>query len=274
MKHPRPSSAQPLENKPRRARGKLFTWGAANADGLALAAVCVILLIACWQPRRVQACGVSGPDGVWSCSLSEHEEEERPRWTVGANASYTATRLRFGQGLQAVNKRSALVATASYAPTAALTLRASAGAGLTGSLRTMDEVHDLDVGPTAAIGAGYRVRAQNPFVLLSAVLSFASARTSQQTYAVRSARYTAFDLRLGAALGWSLWDVLRVYMIARVFGGPIFWRYQGQARTGTDAYHVQLGAGLGWLIAERLNLYLEGIPLGESGLAAGTAVIF
>jgi hypothetical protein len=60
----------------------------------------------------------------------------------------------------------------------------------------------------------------------------------------------------------------------RAFGGPVFWRYQGVAVTGTDTHHYQLGAGLALGLGERVGLFAEGIPLGEQALSAGVSVSF
>ncbi|MFI5309127.1 MAG: hypothetical protein ACHQ53_17355, partial [Polyangiales bacterium] len=97
--------------------------------------VCAVLALeamAC--PTEAFACGVSGPDGVWSCSLEEHDEELRPRWHVGASGLYTVTTLNFGHGLRGDQQRSAALASLTYAPTRRFTLQASAGAAFGGAL--------------------------------------------------------------------------------------------------------------------------------------------
>lgn len=218
------------------------------------------------------ACGVSGPDGVWSCSLAEHEEEERPRWTAGASALYTATALRFGDGLRGDETRGAALASASYAPTADLSFQLSAGAAFGGSLAMPDGTYTFAAGPTGAIGATYRLLTGQPFLTLSGVLSGTTAKTRGDNG--DRARYTAFDLRLGAACGLTFWNAVSPYAVARVFGGPVFWHYEGASRTGTDAYHVQLGVGLSALVSERVNLFFEGIPLGERAFSGGAALVF
>jgi hypothetical protein len=61
--------------------------------------------------------------------------------------------------------------------------------------------------------------------------------------------------------------------LARAFGGPVFWRYQGEAVTGTDTHHYQLGAGLA-LRPKNLNAFVEGVPLGELALSLGGGLAF
>jgi hypothetical protein len=87
-------------------------------------------------------------------------------------------------------------------------------------------------------------------------------------------RYSAFDLRLGAVVGTTFFDRLSPYALGRVFGGPVYWRYQGAAVTGTDTHHYQLGAGLALMLARRLDIFAEAVPLGERSLSAGASVSF
>jgi hypothetical protein len=220
------------------------------------------------------ACGVSGPDGVWSCSLEEHDEELRPRWHVGAAYVYTSTALRFSHDVRAEQTRNAVVATAAYAPSPRLTWTFSAGAAFAGELRLPDGNYALSVGPSGAAGVAYRILEGQPFVVLTGLLSASTASSQRQGQPADTARYSAFDLRLGAVVGATLWDQLSPYALARVFGGPVFWHYHGEAVTGTDVYHYQLGAGVSWLIANRCDLFFEGVPLGERALSGGASVSF
>jgi hypothetical protein len=64
--------------------------------------------------------------------------------------------------------------------------------------------------------------------------------TSQLTYGSSTAGgvgYDALDLRVGAAVGTTLWKVLAPYEVGRAFGGPVYWRYQGASIVGTDDHH-------------------------------------
>ena len=218
-----------------------------------------------------RACGISGPNGVWSCSLEEHEEETRLRWTLGVASSYTRTNLKFTDGLRAGQSRVSLVATGAYALTRRFSLRASAGAALAGELRAPEGNHELTPGPVAALGADYRLLDAPAFLLLGATLSGTTTRTQRGD---AREHYSAFDLRLGAALGLTFFESLSPYALLRVFGGPVFWRYAGSARSGTDRYHYQVGLGLAWLIAEHVNLVVEGSPLGERSLSGAVAAVF
>lgn len=234
---------------------------------LALSVIAVVL----FQSSAASACGVSA-SGVASCSLAEHDEAVRPRWAVGVSGSYTSTRLRFSDDLHAEQVRYATLATLAYLPTPKLVLQAGAGAAFGGGLTLPDGEHRFTPGPAALVGADFRAFDDDRlFLMLTSAFSFTTARTDAPGVASQS--YTALDLRLGAQFGVVLARVLRPYAVARVFGGPIFWHYQGEDVTGTDTHHYQLGAGLAVRVSKRFNCFAEGIPLGEQGLAVGIGLV-
>ena len=239
---------------------------AVESGMLALATFGLTLL----EAPFAQACGVSA-SGVASCSLAEHDETVRPHWAAGVSGLYTSTRLRFSDDVHADQVRYATLATLAYLPTAKLVLQAGAGVAFGGSLSLPDGEHPFTPGPTALLGADYRLFDDGRyFLLLTSGLSFTTARTD--TPAGASEGYTAFDLRLGVQFGIALARVLRPYALARVFGGPIFWHYDGAAVTGTDTHHYQLGAGLAVRLTKTLNLFAEGVPLGEQAIALGVGL--
>ncbi len=223
--------------------------------------------------RAATACGTSGPDGVSACSLAEHDEAERPRWRLGLSGVYTSTALHFSNDVHADEMRGATLLSLSYSPTRAFSVEAGFGAAVGGRLLLPDGEHTFSAGPTAAIGASWRVVQGKPFVVLTSLLSFTSSRTRAPD-ATTTVAYDAFDLRLGAIVGTTLWDVLSPYAVARVFGGPVYWTYQGQSITGTDTHHFQLGGGFALLITRRVDLFVEGVPLGEQAVAGGLSVSF
>ncbi|AKT42738.1 hypothetical protein [Chondromyces crocatus] len=136
--------------------------------------------------------------------------------------------------------------------------------------------HDFTPGWLATAGGSYRVvrgEGLRPFVLLTATLGASGART-QALGVTTTERYLAFDVRVGAVVGWTLYDTLSPYLAARAFGGPIFWRFQDRDRMGTDRYHYQLALGTSVLLPGGFNVSAEGIPLGERGLSVGVGVLF
>ena len=227
---------------------------------------------------RAWACGVSTADGLSACSLSEHDEETRPRWHAGASGIYTSTTIRFSDALRGDETRSAVVASLAYHPTARLAYQIAAGGSFGGRLVTPAGNQEFSPGVTAAVGASWRVVDQSrPFVVLTGNLSFSATNTklTDTNGAVGNpVGYQAFDLRVGVLVGTTLARIFSPYAVGRVFGGPIYWKYQGASVTGTDAHHYQVGAGLTLVVARRLNLFAEGIPLGERSLATGVALAF
>jgi hypothetical protein len=235
------------------------------------------VLLSASVPSLAFGCGISTADGLSACSLQEHEEAVRPRWHVGASGVYTSTTIRFSGNLRSDETRSALVASLAYQPTARATFQVALGSSFGGRLTTPTGNHDFSPGPTAAVGASWRpVVGSRPFVVLGSNLAFSAATTqpSNTTPGGPSNKvgYQAFDLRLSAVVGTTLFRMLSPYAVGRVFGGPVFWRYQGASVSGGDAHHYQLGGGLALTIARKVNLFAEAIPLGERSVAAGATV--
>jgi hypothetical protein len=236
------------------------------------ASLCVVLLVSTGA-RVARACGSSGPGGVSACSLAEHEEDERPKWRIGFSGVATSTALHLSNGMHADETRLASVATLTYAPTSRVALEASAGAALGGKLTLPDGSHEFSPGSVFSVGASWRVVDGRPFVILTSLLSFTES-TTRTNAAGSPVGYEAFDLRLGGIVGTTLWNRFSPYALARAFGGPVYWRYEGSPVTGTDTHHFQLGAGFALGITRRFDLFVEGVPLGEQAVAAGFGLAF
>jgi hypothetical protein len=227
---------------------------------------------------RAFACGASagGIAGIAGCSLDEHNEAVRKKWHVGVSGAFTSTAIRFDDDLRFDQTRNVVFATLDYAPKPNMTLELGAGSLVDGSFERSGAVFDFSPGFLLLAGGSYRVLQQDgtrPFVLLGGQLSYVFSNT-QQFAGDESVPYHAVDLRVSGVAGWTFWKMLSPYVLARLFGGPVFWEYQGEALTGGDVHHYQLGAGVSLLIAERVNLYAEGVPLGEQAFAAGAGFGF
>jgi hypothetical protein len=218
------------------------------------------------------ACGVSGPDGASACSLDEHQAASM-RIRLGVSGVYTSTALRFGGGLRGDETRLAVLASIAYQLPRRVTLQGGVGAALGGDLTMPDGVYHFTPGPLGAIGVSWRAIDGRPFLVFTSLLSFSAATTRLNGSTDRTG-YEAFDLRAGALFGTTLFDALSPYAVARIFGGPVFWHYQGAAVEGTDIAHYQLGAGLAVSVAKRVDFFAEGIPLGERALSGGVSVRF
>ncbi len=219
------------------------------------------------------ACGASagGAAGISACSLSEHEEEARPKWRVGAAYAFTSTGLHFTNGPRVDEVRNVSLVELDSMPVRRLTLEAGVGPFLGGSITAPAGRFTLSPGVASLLGASWRLVDPEdaiPFVLLTAQLSYVSSSTPGPV------GYNAFDLRGGVAVGWTVAHVVSPYVVGRAFGGPVYWRYLGTAVTGTDDHHWQVGAGVSVVVARRVDLFAEGVPLGERGVTAGLGVAF
>jgi hypothetical protein len=236
-------------------------------NGLAVIAVAL-----CLVAPELHACGVSGPDGIMTCSLREHQQEQsRLRFRLGLSGIETVTTIRFSGGLRGDEGRSALLGSLTYALSDRAALLVGAGVALGGHLNMPNGTHDFLPGAIAQVGASYSLLGAEPFLIVSSMLSVSAARTEQEVGGAK-AGYEASDLRAGAAFGTTIFDAVRPYALGRVFGGPIFWRYAGASVTGTDASHYQLGAGLAVELEKRIDLFAEGVPLGERAVSVGIAI--
>ncbi len=227
--------------------------------------------------RPALACGASagGAAGISGCSLSEHEEEARLKWRIGADYSFTSTGLHFNSGLRVDEVRDASVVVLDYRPARRVTIEAGVGPFLGGSITTGSVRYAMSPGLVSVAGASWRVVDADgaiPFVLLTAQLSYVSSSTPGSP--TGDVGYNAFDLRVGAAVGTTFWSVFTPYVVGRAFGGPVYWRYQGAPIVGTDDHHWQVGAGFSLLLGRRVDLFAEGVPLGELGVAAGAGLSF
>jgi len=247
---------------------------------LALAKVTVALAAA--LPARALACGASagGASGVSACSLQEHLESVRLKWRGGASYAFTSTAIRFNGDTRFDETRHVAFATLDYRLTSAWALEAGVGSIFGGRLSSGAPATEYEFSPgvLAAVGASWRVldaEDARPFVALTGQLAFAAASTRPSgAPSSPSTGYQALDLRIGAVAGWPLWQTITPYALARVFGGPVYWQYQGTSVTGSDVHHYQLGAGLLARLGRQLDVFAEGIPLGEQGISAGAGFLF
>jgi hypothetical protein len=242
--------------------------------------VALSLATVAWSPLGAWACGASagGLAGLSGCSVEEHDEAVRDKWRIGASASTTSTAIRFDDSLRFDQKRTIAVALADYAPKAGAAFEFGAGALLDGEFERGGTTYDFSPGVLLVTGASYRLVTNDgprPFVLVGGQVAYVNARTRQENLAgAESVGYDAFDLRFGPVVGWTFWNALSPYVLARLFGGPVFWHYQGESVVGGDTHHYQLGAGVSLLLAKRVDLFVEGVPLGELNLAGGAGLHF
>jgi len=241
--------------------------------------------------REAHACGAAYPGGPVMCDFprGDHSKAaQRPVLRLSSSYAYTNTTILFLGGDRRVDmtRHAAFIAAElplSRAPTSTFSLQIGAGGIGNGTLVSNasgvnpSRVYDIGPGFSAFTGLAWRVLDAKddftPFIHLTATLSFSHAATRS---AVSNDRYSAVDFRFGAIVGKTLGDSgITPYIAARAFGGPVFWRLDGEAVTGTDLYKYQLGGGLSLALFDRkLDVFVEGIGLGERGLAAGIGTTF
>ncbi|MEO8878038.1 MAG: hypothetical protein ABI461_20775 [Polyangiaceae bacterium] len=214
--------------------------------------------------------------GLSACSVDEHEEEVRSKWHAGASYSYTSTGVRFGD-VRPDEIRHGVIATLEASPYPKLSIQVGAGAILGGSMTIPGAKYDVSPGALMVLGASYRfvdAKGARPFVLATLGLTFSASQSQLEGGAGTHALYQAWDARLGGVIGWNIARVVSPYVLARAFGGPVYWTYLNRDETGTDVHHFQVGAGLGIALGKRIDLYAEGVPLGEVGVSAGIGFSF
>ena len=222
----------------------------------------------------------------------ELRAQHEPIARLSASYAFTSTTLLFGDGRRADLTRHTVFGSAQIPLTHSGTWSALLGAGgIAGGELTHGAARDT-VGPGFAAFTGIAARVVDgrgaiPFVQLTATISVSHMLTRTDDHGTRTdgttspgalpstPRFTALDLRLGAIAGKTFADVITPYATARVFGGPVAWRFDGNEVTGTDLYKYQLGGGLSVaLFDRRLDVFAEGIALGERGVAAGVGTTF
>jgi len=194
------------------------------------------------------------------------------------DAAFSATTIDLkagGTSYQAGERRETVAASYERRTSGRWTYTATLGATVGGSLRTGRDSFDLLPGPLAAGAISYRAlddKKAQPFVLLSLSLAGSVSETVLRG-STSMESIVSTDARLGIAAGKTIARVLTPYVVARAFGGPIFWSYAGHDATGTDAYHYQVGAGFAFAL-RRFDVHLEMAPLGERELAVGAGLGF
>ena len=225
------------------------------------------------------ACGASagGAAGLAACSLSEHDEETRPKWHLADAASFTSTGIRFDDGSRFDQERFNFVTTLDAMPVPKLALQIGAGPAFPGAMHRNGERHETSSGVVMLLGGSYRFvdsSGARPYVLGTLGFTFLEMQTRGSAPSNAHALYDAFDFRMGAVVGWTISDWFSPYLLARAFGGPVNWTHDGQKVTGTDVNHYQLGVGISAPLGKIADIFLEAVPLGEQGMSGGFGVSF
>jgi hypothetical protein len=191
---------------------------------------------------------------------------------VGAGAGAIRTRIDFGDDRELDLEQQAITAFAGYTTEGGYSLRLSAGAIIGGELDGGAALGRFDVRPGGMVGfAGSRQWAPGDgrwFVTGTASLSVALASTRPASGGA-SERFLAGDVRVGAIAGRTFADRWSPYLLARAFGGPVYWTVAGEDVSGGDTNHFQLGAGLSVTLPHRITASLDASAVGEQALSLG-----
>jgi hypothetical protein len=184
------------------------------------------------------------------------------------------TTLVFGGDQHLDLRQSAATVIGGYAWPSQISVRAALGVLAGGSLEGEGRTFDLGTGVVGSIGVARQWSRAPWFVSGSASLG-ASRASTRETLAggMHGPRVslTAIDVRGGVTAGRTFGPI-SPYLLARVFGGPVLWRWDGDDITGTDTRHFQLGAGASLAIGARATILVDIAALGERAASLGVAV--
>lgn len=213
-----------------------------------------------------------------TCNGDEAQQKEPPKYHIGAAFGVFGSDLTFGGRVGELGlERRAVLGTFEIRATEKMTFQLSAGPALPGHL-TRDtgdpngpERIDLRPGGLAGFAVSWRVSdgaGSAPFVLMSMTVAGSVASTNRPKV-METAPFVAIDARFGLTVGKTFFDRLSPYAGARVFGGPVIWKYDHSAQGGTDVRHYQLALGLLTAMPHMLDLFAEVAPLGERAVTIG-----
>jgi len=193
---------------------------------------------------------------------------------VGVSAAIADTTLVFTDDQHLDLRQSAVTAIAGYAWPSRVSVRAALGVLAGGSLDGEGRTFDLGTGVVGSLGVARQWARPPWFVTGSAGLGVSRASTRENLAAgMQGARVslTAIDARGGITAGRTFGPV-SPYLLARAFGGPVFWTWDGRSTTGSDIHHFQLGAGASLAIGARATVLVDLAALGERAASLGLAV--
>ncbi len=231
---------------------------------------------------HAHACGVSAsgaPAGICDASEVLDEKAAAAKNRVGVSYGYTSSILFFSNDLRTPTERHAVMASFEHPMPKRWTLEVGAGSLVAGFLDTPIGRATFSPGVLASVSLSHLIVPSTgyarPFVLLSFTLAGVWAPTQLDG---TTSDYVAFDFSASVAAGASIKfgrHALSPFIAGRLFGGPVFWTYQGSTVLGTDAYKYSLGPGLAASFEHgRVGLSLGAGLLGEKSLRGGVSVSF
>jgi hypothetical protein len=211
---------------------------------------------------------VGAPVGPTGCNASKGEDEPRETSGFQLSAQHSRSRsyLQFEDDTKPVLEQQTAVASFGYFFASGWSVGLSGGVVFGGTLE--GDGHDLTFGPGWLVSArvAWRFLDQEgpvPFMIGSLTASFSM-----------SGKVWGTDVRLGLTVGYTLFDVLQVYISPRFFGGPVFIDRNGERTRGSDRFFFQVGLGTALLLPAGFTLFFDGSPGPEQTLTGGLAFSF
>lgn len=141
---------------------------------------------------------------------------------------------------------------------------------LDGALEGGGRTHDIGPGVVAAASIAKQWTSGDWF-LIGTLGVGASRTTTAEAGAARQTMIATDLIRAGASAGRTF-GKLAPYVMARGFGGPVFWNLDTEDVRGSDIYHVQVGAGVSLTTASGLSILLDVSALGERSASLGASL--
>lgn len=184
------------------------------------------------------------------------------------------THVRFDNDATFELTEQAATAFAGYSTPTGWSFRATLGSLLDGSLEgdQVSGTHDIRPGFVGALGVARQWTLGDGYWFIngSAGLSVAAAST-HEAGATDDPSFVAGDARIGVIAGRTLAKIWNPYVLARGFGGPVWWTVAGMDATGTDTRHFQLGAGMSVATSFGLTISVDVSALGEQAASLGAS---
>lgn len=168
--------------------------------------------------------------------------------------------------------QTAVTASIGLARPSRFSMRAAIGAVLDGALE--GEGRRYDIGPGFVITGSVAKQWVTGDWFLTASFSMSVSRTTtrETVPGVSRVGLVAVDLARGGITAGRTFGPVSPYLLARGFGGPVFWEIDGTSVGGTDTHHFQLGAGVSASTASGLSILLDVAALGEQAASLGIAL--
>lgn len=164
-----------------------------------------------------------------------------------------------------------MTASAGYAWPARWSVRAAIGMLLDGDLEGAGRTHDIGPGVVAAASVAKQWAFGDWFVIGTFGVGASRTETVEDRPGAAHQSLIATDLfRLGGTAGRTF-GMLSPYLLARGFGGPVFWSLDDEDVRGSDIHHFQLGGGASLTTASGLSILVDVAALGERSVSLGMA---